>query len=231
MSWRGLEGVFKTSSERFEDVLKTLCFWRLLEEVLARSLEDVLKTSWRHLENDLKTSWRCLEDVFCKASWRRFCETSWRCLENVLKTSWRRMTKTNILVLTKTSWRRLEDVFWRRMTKANIFVLIKTSWRCLEDVFWRRRRKTSLRRLHRDECLLRYFIGNNEACRRMGEASKIPLNWERVLSLSLCHWFKAIAESQNTPREYVLFKSTPDDMYNDGTKGFSESVSRVFGKT
>ena len=65
----------------------------------------------------------------------------------------------------------------------------------------------------------------------MGEASKIPLNWERVLSLSLCRWFKAIAESQNTPREYVLFKSTPDDMYNDGTKGFSESVSKVFGKT
>ena len=60
--------------------------WRCLQDVFARRLEDVLKTSWRHLENVLKTSWRRLE--------------------NVLKTSWRRMDKTNILVLTKTSWRR-----------------------------------------------------------------------------------------------------------------------------
>ena len=57
------------------------------------------------------------------------------------------MAKTNILGLTKTSWRLLEDVFWRRKARANIFVLIKTSWRRLlktktEDVFktssWRR---------------------------------------------------------------------------------------------
>ena len=72
----------------------------------------VLKTSWRCLEDVLKTSWRYLEDVFARR------------LEDVLKTSWRRMTKTNILVLTKTSsenlrlrltyssWsRRLQDVF------------------------------------------------------------------------------------------------------------------------
>ena len=32
-------------------------------------------------------------------------------LQDVLKTSWRHMAKTNILVLTKTSWRCLEDVF------------------------------------------------------------------------------------------------------------------------
>ena len=54
-----------------------------------------------------------LQDVF-KMSWRRFCKTSWRRLENVLKTSWRRLE--NVL---KTSW--------RRMTKTNILVLIKTS--------------------------------------------------------------------------------------------------------
>ena len=189
-----------------------------------RCVQNVLKTSWRRLQHAfarrlqdvLKMSWGCFEDVFARR------------LEDVLARHLEDVQPRQICC----SWpRRLGDVFWRRMTKANIFVLIKTSWRCLEDVFWRRRRKTSLRRLHRDECLLRYFIGNNEACRRMGEASKIPLNWERVLSLSLCPWFKAIAESQNTPREYVLFKSTPDDMYNDGTKGFSESVSRVFGKT
>ena len=41
------------------------------------------------------------------------------------------MAKTNILVLTKTFWRHLEDVFWRCKAKANIFVLIKTSWRRL----------------------------------------------------------------------------------------------------
>ena len=54
-----------------------------------------------------------------------------------------------------------------------------------------------------------YFIDNNQACRRMGEAYKIPLNWERVLTLSLCRWFKAIAESQNTSREYVLSNLLP----------------------
>ena len=43
----------------------------------------------------------------------------------------------------------------------------------------------------------------------MREAYKIPLNWERVLSLSLCRWFKAIAESRNTKREYVLLNLVP----------------------
>ena len=75
------------------------------------------------LENVLKTS---LEDVL-KMSWRRFCKTSWRRLGNVLKTSWRLMAKTNILVLIKTSSRRLQDVFWRRRQK--------TSSRSLQDVF------------------------------------------------------------------------------------------------
>ena len=105
-----------------------------LENVLKISLQDVLKTSSKRLEDALKTSWRCFKDV--------------------LKTSWRHMAKTNILVLTKTSSRRLEDVFWRRKAKASIFVLIKTSWRRLQDIFWRRRRKTPSRRLHQDECLL-----------------------------------------------------------------------------
>ena len=58
--------------------------WKRLEDILARLLEDVLKTSWKRLEDVL-----------------------------------RRTTKTNILVLTKTSW--------RRKAKTNIFVLIKTS--------------------------------------------------------------------------------------------------------
>ena len=58
-----------------------------------------------------------------------------------------KVAMTNILVLTKTFWRLLEDVFWRRKAEANIFVLIKTFWRRLEDVFRRRRQKTYLRRL------------------------------------------------------------------------------------
>ena len=121
-----------------------------LESVLKTPLQDVLKMSWRHLEDFFKTCRRRLEDVLktflqdvLKTSWRRFEDILARLLEDVLKTSWRRMNKTNILVLIKTSSRRLEDVFWRRMSIGNMFVLIKTSWRRLEDVFWTRRRKTS----------------------------------------------------------------------------------------
>ena len=72
--------------------------------------------------------------------------------------SWRRMDKTNVLVLTKTSWRRLEDVFWRRMIHKNILVFIKTSWTRLEHVFRRRRQNTSSRCLHQDECLLGFNV-------------------------------------------------------------------------
>ena len=94
-----------------------------LENVLKISLQNVLKMSWRRLQNVLKTFWRRFEEVL-KMSWKR--------LEDVLKTSWRRlkdrhMARTNILVLTKTSSRRLQDFFRRRKAKANIFVLIKTS--------------------------------------------------------------------------------------------------------
>ena len=93
-------------------------------------LENVLKMSWRRFSRRLK-------DVL-KTSWQDVLRTTWRRLGKVLKTSWRRMSKTNILVLTKTSWRRLKGVFWRRKTKANIFVL--------------------KRRLHQDECLLGRLI-------------------------------------------------------------------------
>ena len=120
--------------------------WRCLEDIFARRFEDVSKTPWKRLS---KTFWRCLEDVL-KTSWRclkdvlaRFLfKMSWRHLEDVFKKSGRRMTKTNILVLIKTS---SEDVWVRR---------IYSSWRCLEDVFWRQRQKTSSRRLHQDDCLL-----------------------------------------------------------------------------
>ena len=151
--------------------------WRCFENVLARRLEDVLKTSWRRLENVLKTSWRRI----AKTNILVLTKTSWRRLEDVF---WRRKAKANIFVLIKTSWRRLEDALkrswrrfedvlktsWRHMAKTNILVLTKTSsedvrlrrthsswWRRLlktktKDVF-----KTSSRRLHQDECLLGYF--------------------------------------------------------------------------
>ena len=107
----------------------------------------VLKTSWRHL---CKKCWRCLEDVSArhledvlKTSWRHLGMASWKRLEDI----WPRKTYW--------SWpRRLEDVFWRGITKANIFVLIKRSWRHhlkakTKDVF-----KMSSTHLHQDKCLL-----------------------------------------------------------------------------
>ena len=112
-----------------------------LESVLKTSLQDVLKMSWRRLEKVLKMSWRRLENILKHLG--DVLKMSWRHLENLWKMSWRRMTKTNILVLIKTS---SEDVWVRR---------IYSSWsRRLENIFWRRRRKTSSRRLHQDECLM-----------------------------------------------------------------------------
>ena len=141
--------VLKTS---LQDILKMS--WRRLKDVFAkRSWRRLGKTSWRSLEDALKTSSKQLEDVL-KMSWRRFWKTSWRHLENVLKTSWRQMAKTNIMVLIKMSWRRLEDVFWRCKYKANIFALIKTSWRRLLKTKTKDDFKTSSKRLHRDECLV-----------------------------------------------------------------------------
>ena len=130
------------SWERLEDVFaRHLCktFWRCLEDVLARRLEDVFKTSSRRLEDVFA---RLLEDVL---------KTSWRRLEDVLKTSWRRLED---IWLRRISWswsRRLEDVFttysedvWLRQTYSSqsrrIENVLKTSSededkRRLEDVF------------------------------------------------------------------------------------------------
>ena len=79
-----------------------------LEKVLKISLQDVLKTSSKHLEDVLKTF-----------------------LQDVLKTSGRRMTKANILVLTKTS---SEDVRLRRTYSSwsrrlqNVFIKTNVCW-------------------------------------------------------------------------------------------------------
>ena len=106
-----------------------------------------------------------LENAF-KTSWKGFKDALARRLKNFLKISWRRMTK----VLTKTSWRCLEDIFWRCMTKVNIFVLIKISlssscWRRLLKTKMKDFFKTSSRRLHQDEYLLaRLFINRFRLC-------------------------------------------------------------------
>ena len=144
-----------------------------LENILKRSLQDVLKTYSKRLEDVLKISWR----RFCKTSWRRFKDVlkmSWRRLEDVFKTSWRLLEdvlktflqdvlKTSWRCYGKTSWRRLEDV-WR----TKVLVLTKTS---SEDVWlrwiyssWSRRLedvlktkdvfKTSSGCLYQDEYLL-----------------------------------------------------------------------------
>ena len=121
------------------------------ENVLKRSLQDVLKTSWRRLQNVLNKSWRCLEDVL-KMSWRRFCKTSWRRLEDVwprrIYWSWPRRLEDVLKTYGQDEYIGLDqDVFWRRKAKANIFILIKKSWRRLEDVLkssWRRMAKTNI---------------------------------------------------------------------------------------
>ena len=129
-----------------------------LEEVLKTSLHDVLKmswrrfckTSWRRFEGVFKTSY---QDAL-KMSWRRFCKRSWRRLEDVLNTSWQDVLKTYDQDEYIGLDQGLEDVFWRRMSKANMFVLIKTSWRCLQDVF----KRSSSRRMFAGIVLFRALL-------------------------------------------------------------------------
>ena len=104
----------------------------------------VFKTSWGH---PCKTSWRCLEDGL-KMSWRHFC----RLLEDVSKTSWRSLGKTSWRCH-KDVFTNALKTFSKRMTKANIFVLMKTSWRRLlktksKDVF----KTSSSRRMFAGYC-------------------------------------------------------------------------------
>ena len=127
-SWRRLENtlktsckhVFKTSSRSLEGVFGRCIastYWRRIKNVC----EDGKSLRWRRLENVFKTSWRFLENLFVRRL-EDVLKTFWRRLENVFKTSWRRMTKTNILVLIKTSseevWvRRIYSSWWRRLQK------------------------------------------------------------------------------------------------------------------
>ena len=118
------------------------------ENVLKRSLQDVLKTSWRRLQNVLKMSWRPLEKVL-NAPWRCFEDVVVRRLEDVLKSIWRRLGKRlwrRLKDILKASWRRLEDVWPRHYVGLDQGVLktcelgeyididldvLKTSWRRL----------------------------------------------------------------------------------------------------
>ena len=98
-------------------------------------LQDVLKTSSRHVLETSSASLQRHNFLSSRTSCKYVFKMSWRRL-------WRRMAKTNILVLIKTSWRRLEDVL--KTSSEDIF---KTSSededeRRLQDVFkmsWSRR--------------------------------------------------------------------------------------------
>ena len=107
------------------------------DNVLKRSLQDVLKTSSKRLEDVLKIFWRRLEDVLKRLQevWARRLYWSWsRYLEDVLNTS-------------------SEDVWVKQ---------IYSSWsRRLEHVCWRRRPKKSSRCLHQDDCLLGCYTHNH----------------------------------------------------------------------
>ena len=138
-----LQYVSETFQKCLKIILKT-CYqeqFNLMirfENVLKRSLKDVLKMSWRCIENALKMSWR------------RFCKTSWRRLEDVLKTSWKRhgdVLKMFWRRFCKTFWRRLEDVWPRRLYcswSRHLENVLKTS---SEDAWVRRRYSSWSRRL------------------------------------------------------------------------------------
>ena len=171
MSWKRLEDIF---ARRLQDVLKTflqdflITFWRRLEDILPRRLEGVLKMSWGRFQNVLKTSWKCLENIFPRR------------LEDVLKT----YDQDEYIGLD-------QDIFWRHMTKANIFVLIKTSWRrllkpntkdVLKDVFWSRRRKTSSRHLQTSSS--RQMFAGWKQNWKISNTALILLLWLNVVILS-----------------------------------------------
>ena len=117
------------------------------------------------------------------------------------------MTKTNILVLIKTSWRRLEGIFWKRMSKVNIFVLINTPWRGLEDVFWRWRRKTSSGRLLGSFLIYQYKCKKNAWFKLLHDES-FMFHWIwMVLFILFCLGYLDLAfRWRGLPLPYVNFR-------------------------
>ena len=141
------------------------------ENVFKMSCRHLSMTSWRSLKNVLKTF---LQDVLMTSSRR------------VGKTSWRRITKTNILVLIKTSWTRLEAVFWRRMTNGKICVFIETSWRRLLKTKTYNTFKMSSRHLHQDQYLLEWMFSFLFVFFSLKSFKKTFLFTFQVSSLLLC---------------------------------------------
>ena len=100
-SWRHLEDVWKRSWRRHKDVWPRRTYWSW-----PRRLIDAF---WRRITrlNIIDFIWHDQDAFILKISWQDVLKTPWRCPENFLKMYRTRMTKMNILVLTKTSWRRL----------------------------------------------------------------------------------------------------------------------------
>ena len=133
-------------------------------------LQNVLNISSRHI---CEMSWRCLENVL-KTLWQDVFKTSWRHLENVLKTSRRRMDKTNILVLTKMSWRRLEDVFWRAKFQTFDFTKFVPDRLLLLKVY-----KISAKKVQRSCVSWHWRLMQNLKKNRFGVSKSTRIWWKR----------------------------------------------------
>ena len=106
-----LQNVLRMSSRRICETS-----WRCLGKMSWKRLDDVFA---RRLENVLKTSCRCLEDV-----WIRRIYWSWpRHLEDVF---WRRMINKNIFVFIKMSWRRKRKTSLRRLHQDECLLGVNT---------------------------------------------------------------------------------------------------------
>ena len=94
-----LQDVLKTSSARLQrnNFSSSKTSWRCLEDVFARRLEDILKTSWRRM---IKTN------IFV---WRRMSKAN---IIVLIKTSWRRLLKTKTKDVFKTSSSRRMFAGW-----------------------------------------------------------------------------------------------------------------------
>ena len=137
------------------------------------------------------------------------------------------MTKANILVLIKTSWRRREDVFWRRMSKANIFILIKTSWRRLLETKTKNVFKTSSRCFHQDECLLRCTYKS-----LYGILIQEPLHLSSLFLLSFLHKLMYVSFSTQrwSPLRWWFFVpfTLKDAEFEFRGKAYSSTLHIVF---
>ena len=82
-------------------------FWGCLEDVFARRLEDVLKTSWRHFEDVCQDEYIGLHQDVLKTS----SEDVWvrQIIFVLIRTSWKRLLKSKTKDIFKMSSRRLQQ--------------------------------------------------------------------------------------------------------------------------